>query len=101
MIPIRYIYPYPIFLSALQSLVPNRNIRPDERYTCNFVQHFIPDPDTRNKGRGGSWDTYHLHGKTGEIRVENHVSCHYVREVSEKNGRSFEAVHFFSTSQVI
>ena len=40
-------------------------------------------------------DTYHLHGKTGEIRLENHVSCHYAREVSEKNGRSFEAVHFF------
>ena len=65
----------------------------------------MPDPDTRNKGKGGSYrvrclfcsgrDIYHLHGKTGEIRLENHVSCHYAREVSEKNGRSFEAVHFF------
>ena len=56
---------------------------------------YLIHPDTRNKGRGRSEDTYHLHGKTGKIQVENHVSCHYVREVSEKKGRSFEAVHFF------
>ena len=56
---------------------------------------YLIHPDTRNKGRGGSEDTYHLHGKAGEIRLENHVSCHYVREVSEKKGGHLRRCIFF------
>ena len=57
---------------------------------------YLIHPDTRNKGRGRSKDTYHLHGKAGEIRLENHVSCHYVREVSEKKvGHLRRCIFFF------
>ena len=95
MFTIRDNSPYPIFYNprlrtAKHNYAPMRFIL---AILLNIL--YLIHPDTRNKGRGRSEDTYHLHGKAGEIRLENHVSCHYVREVSEKKGGSFEAVHFF------